>query len=349
MTYAFVHRIYRHVNDEISLRDVWAIRNEELNATAEIIEKHLHDEKELSRLHHDVAWLSQALIEFASILDFPSPQERLWWRKNYLYFEAVNALREAVVGMLNGVFRSSIGTLRSALQMFLLHCWWQERMMRGKKTKHFCEWLEGKRDAPPFKNMLRDNLSFFDMPSNDAEVEKAYKIFEQLCPHVHAPLIEESLTTLRQGNVRSVTTPALLYWLTLARDTLRMALDHFVHHRPQSLFPVDIPRKFGFNPPVGMYADKFSFVALNAALGDERIRECREKLRDHDIVQSVTDFYEMRPDYTAEQISATWDDDCRREFGDDIPGNLDACWFLVKNKLRVTSMVMAYTSDVSSK
>ena len=340
MRFALINKIYRHVDDEISLCDVWSIEKEELNTIAKITLKHLQEDKALSKLHRDVAWLSQALIEFSSILDFPMPHEVSWWHKNYLYFEATHALREATVEMLNGLLKSSMGTLRSALQMFLLHCWWQERMIRGEGVREFNEWFEGKRLPPTFKDMVRDNLKFLDIPSNDL-VKKTYK---QLCAHVHVPLIEESLTTLRQGNMQHVTVTALLYWFSLARDTLQIALEHFVHHRPQSLFPVDVPRKFGFNPPVGLYFNKIDFIPLNAVLGEERIKEYRERLGNREVIQDIMNSYESRPDFTPEQLIGTLDDSWRREFGNDIPDDLDGCWFLMKTKLHVMSMAMAYTS-----
>ena len=59
---------------------------------------------------------------------------------------------------------------------------------------------------------------------------------------------------------------------------------------PQFLFPVDINRKFGFNPPVGMYFDKFNFVPLKAVFGGAQIETYKTRLQDHEFVEGAMSF-----------------------------------------------------------
>ena len=97
MQFFAMARICRHTDDAISFRDVWAIGAGELNEAAGIAWKRLRDEKELAGLHHEVAWSAQALIEFADLANFTHSGDGRTQYKNYLYFEAVSALREATV------------------------------------------------------------------------------------------------------------------------------------------------------------------------------------------------------------------------------------------------------------
>ena len=201
MQFFAMARICRHTDDAISFRDVWTIVDGELNEAARIAWKRLRDEKELAGLHREVAWSTQALLEFADLANFTPADEGRTQYKNYLYFEAVSALREATIGILNGSPRASTGLLRSVLEMLLLHCWWQKHISRKGSSKPFYDWLEGRRNKPTFRNMVGNNFKWLGMPPDDAAKERIRYTYERLCSYVHAPIREESATMLNQGNV----------------------------------------------------------------------------------------------------------------------------------------------------
>ena len=339
-------RIYRHPANAISLRDVWTIFDQELNEVAEVACAHLRDEKELATLHREVAWSAQALIEFADLANFTYSGKGRFQYKNYLYFEATHALRESTVGMLNGLPMASTGLLRSVLEMLLLHCWWLKRIERKGNSEQFYDWLEGRRAKPKFCDMVENNFEWLEIPANATTKEGIQRTYNRLCSYVHAPKRKESVTMLNQGNVGQVGVGVLRNWLILARDTLRIVLEHLVHLYPQCFFPVDINRKFGFNPPVGMYFDRFNFIPLEAVFGASRIESYRARLQNHVLVKDAMDFYESRPDLTDEQILESWNDleehdGAGRETDDTI-----LLWFKVKAQLRVISMVLAYSAPL---
>ena len=339
-------RICREPTDAISLRDVWMITDGEMNTVAGIASKHLHNEKELAEPHREVAWLAQALIEFMDLADFTPQGKGRRQRKNYLYFEAISALREATVGMLNGSPRASTGLLRSVLEMLLLHCWWQAQILRTGSSKKFYDWLEGRREKPKFWDVVKDNFNFLGIPADSEAKEQIKQTYKRLCSYVHAPLLEESVTTLNQGNQGQVGIPVLQHWLVLARDALRIALEQFVYLHPQCFFPVDVIKKFGFNPPVGMYFDKFSFVPLMAVFGTAQIETYRAQLKDHDSVQFAMQWYESRPDLTREQILETWNEEDGSETAVDATDDLVSKWFRTKAQMRVTSWLASYAKPL---
>ena len=346
MQFFAMARIYRHPDDAISFRDVWTIGDGELNEAAGIVWKRLRDEKELAGLHREVAWSAQALIEFADLANFTHSGKGRTQYKNYLYFEAVSALREATVGMLNGSPRASTGLLRSVLEMLLLHCWWQQRISRKGSSESFYDWLEGRKKKPTFQDIVRNNFEWLGMPPDDAAKERVRSTYARLCSYVHAPIREESATMLNQGNVGQVGVGVLRHWLVLAREALRIALEQLVHLYPQSLFPVDINRKFGFNPPVGMYFDKFNFVPLKAVFGGAQIEVYKARLQDHEFVEGAMSFYESRPDLTDEQILETWDGIGGSRAADRETDDPVILWFQVKAKMRVLSMVLTYSKPL---
>ncbi len=336
-------RIYRDPDDPVSFRDVWTILDGELNEAARIAWKRLRDEKELAGLHREVAWSVQALIEFADLAHFTHLGKGRKQYNNYLYFEAVSTLREATVGLLNGSPRASTGVLRPVLEMLLLHCWWQQRISMKGSSEHYYDWLEGRRRNPRFRDIVENNFEWLGISSDDAAKERVRCTYDRLCSYVHAPTREESATMLNRGNIDQVGLPVLRHWLVLARDTLRIALEQLVHLYPQSLFPVDITRKFGFNPPAGMYFDMFNFVPLRAVFGGAQINVYRARLQDHVIVKDTMNFYRSRPDLTDEQVLETWSGiggskAANRETEDPV-----VLWFMVKAQMRITSMTLTYS------
>lgn len=346
MQFFVMARIYRHPDDAISLRDVWTIADQELNELAGVARGHLRDNKQLANLHREVAWSAQALIEFADLANFPRTGKGRVQYRNYLYFEASHALREATVAMLNGLPRASTGLLRSVLEMILLHCWWQKRIERNGNSGQFYEWLEGRRPQPRFRDIVANNFEWLDIQAAAVSAEEVQRTYKQLCSYVHAPIRARSLTMLNQGNVGGVGASVLYHWLVLARDVLRIGLEQLVHLYPQCIFPVDICRKFGFNPPVGTYFDKINFVPLGALFDATQIDSWRKRLRDHPTVEGALDFYNSRPDLNSEQILETWDyvDGGRsadRETDDPV-----ALWFAVKAQMRALSMGMTYSEPV---
>ena len=246
MEFAFFGRVYRDADVPITLLDVWNIEDKELNDVSQVTCNLLENDKSLADLHRRVAWLSQALIEFMDLQGLHFPHHGRWQHTSYLYFEAISALRESMVGMLNGSPRASINVMRSAFEMFLRHCWWHERLFLSETFEPFYDWLEGRKKAPPFKEIIKQNFRSFGLPRSDLSFDKSCKTYQQLSSYVHAPLIQESVTSIGKGNLGIIRKPVLLHWMEIAEVTLRIALEHLVHHKPQSLFPVDINKKFGF-------------------------------------------------------------------------------------------------------
>ena len=194
--------------------------------------------------------------------------------------------------------------------------------------------------------MVSNNFEWLEIPDNGGAREHVNRTYDRLCSYVHAPIREESFTMLNRGNVGYVGVGVLRHWLALARDVLRIALEQFVHLYPQCLFPVDITRKFGFNPPVGMYFDEFNFVPLTAVLGGDVIEACRARLKDREVVEAAMQFYDSRPALTRDQILATWDDEDGSEGPGDESDDPVALWLRAKVRSRVVSMVLTYSDPL---
>ena len=346
MHFLAVARICRSPDEAVSLRDVWTINDEEMSRTGEVVCERLRTEKQLTKLHTEVAWSAQALIEFADLAGPKISGEGRFQYRNYLYFEGVSALREASIAILGGSPRAATALLRSVMEMLLLHCWWQKQIERENSTSEFYDWLEGQRRKPDFNDIVRNNFDWLGIPPEGGAMEHVNDVYRQLCSYVHPPIRKDSYTMLSGGNVERGAVPVLRHWFVLARDVLRIVLEQLIHLHPQCLFPVDINRKFGFNPPVGMYFDKFNFVPLMAVFGDETISAYRKQLQDNDFVEGIMRFYESRPDLTHEQILESWDNSEEDDIPADERNNPVALWFYVKAEMRLIAMMLTYTDPI---
>lgn len=343
MEFAFFGRIYREPDAIVTLRDTWFVAEDELNAISGALKKLCQDDPEISKLHRKVAWLSQAIIEFTDLLGMHLPRRGRWQHTNYLFFEGLSALRESAISLLNGSSRASLGLLRTSLEMFLLHCWWHRRLFLEETFEPFYERLDGRKRFASFRDVLRDNHKFLEIPGGESSLNQTYQTYQRLCSYVHAPLLHESITTISKGNRPGGSRAAFVHCLTMSAETLERILQHLIFHKPQSLFPVDITRKFAFSPPVGMFFDQYNLVSLRAALGDSLIEEYRTTATKSQAYKDVMAFYNSQPDLSPEQIQETWNEE---EYGSDCkentPKDIDGRWQLVKARMRVVSMVLSY-------
>ena len=318
----------------------------ELNDWSKVVWDGIRKEGDLEDLHHKVAWASQALIEFWDLTNFSHAMRGRFQYKNYLYFEAVMALREATVSMLNGTPRASVGLLRSVMEMLFLHCWWQKRILRKRSSTSFYDWLEGRKEQPKFNDVVNNNFDWLGIPFATTTKDHVNDIYHQLCSYVHAPIREESFTKISEGNIGPVGTGVLKRWFALAHDMLGIVLDQLVHLYPQSLFPVDVVKKFGFNPPVGMYFDKYNFVPLLAVFGNETITTYKGRLGDHDLVKTAMSFYESRPELSQQQIYQTWKEDGGVEGEIEEMDDLVVPWLCARAQMRAMSMLLTYSDPL---
>ncbi|MCY4463544.1 MAG: hypothetical protein OXC26_24595 [Albidovulum sp.] len=229
------------------------------------------------------------------------------------------------------------------VEMLLLHCWWQERLSRNGNSSQFYEWLEVRRPKPMMRDVVANNFDRLGIPTDKGAVEHVHRTYKRLCSYAHTPIRAESFTIKNRGNVGFASVGVLQHWLVLALDVLRVALEQLVHAYPQCLFPVDICRKFGFNPPVGLYFDEYNFVPLAATLGDDAIEIYRARLKDHENVDMATQFYGSRPDLTRDQILEAWQDIDGAVIPVDPTEDPVALWLQSKVRMRAVKMGRTYS------
>ena len=228
----------------------------------------------------------------------------------------------------------------------MLHCWWKHRIDRDGNSKRYYDWIEGRRNKPNFKDVVKTTMESLEISRNRMSIEKIGCTYDRLCSYVHAPILAESITVIEQGNI-GLNDRVLRHWLELARDTLVIALEYLVHLHPQCVFAVDVIKKFGFNPPVNMYFDRYNIVPLEATYGLDQMCAFRSRFQENEFVQNVMDFYESQPDLTHEQILASCTDEEASKHSVDGPEDVVELWFCDKIKMRATSMMLSYVDPLA--
>jgi hypothetical protein len=326
-----------------SMVAVWGLREEELSQIAQGVAQFMDDDSS-PQSNSLAAWLGLAIQEFQDLQDLNFPEEGRYLRANYLFFEGLSVLREAVIGGMSGLTHSSLATLRSALEIFVYYAWWQSRFEKSRTHADFYNWLEGKTSPPPFRNVVSAVSKAIALPMDLSFEAELHSVYKDLCSYSHKPILEESITRIRGSNLLDPSEDSLTFWLNFLNRTQRSVLLLLVGLRPQSLFPLPFERRFGFNPPIGWMFDESNFRPLRQALNESDLRILISHFADCDAVSSIRAFYGSFPDLSAEEILASWDDE--EDLPNDGSKSMDEVIFLgrimQKAKTRALARGFAY-------
>lgn len=296
-------------SEGLTLQRVWHLDQTELSVSATAVLQALSSDQSASDIATHTAWLSQAVLEFQDVQPLIMPQEGRFLNRNYLFHEALAALRECVLSGLNGSYHASFAVLRSALELFLSHYWWRKRLQGEGSYEEFHRWLFGElsgRNDPSsgFRKLARETYAGLSLPSSARDQIAITDIYAKLCSYSHKPILAEATTTLKGGNESGASLRATSYWLELLTEALACLLDFAIANHPQAVFPVDVCRKFGFNTPVGALIDQYSFVPIAAALGASRSAEYQRYYRTQ--ATPALQLYEAQADLSNDEIMASW-------------------------------------------
>jgi hypothetical protein len=211
----------------VKLQQVWQFDESELSPHAAVVLQELGTNNSLNEVAARAAWLSLALLEFQDVQPVVMPQHGPFLNQNYLFHEALAALRESVLSGLNGLFHSSFAVLRSALELFISHYSWRNRLRGQESYEEFYRWLSGedRRRSDGFGKSARETYAALSMPSTARDQAATGLIYAKLCSYAHKPILAEATTTLRGGNQPKTSLAAINYWQDLLTEVLECLLD----------------------------------------------------------------------------------------------------------------------------
>ena len=326
------------------LRSVWQVTDLELAPLGRETLTLVSEGPSLQAKAHRIAWGCQTVIEFQDLQAIALPQEGPFLNINYLFYQGIETLRESFLAGINGLYHSSFATLRSSLENFVFNQWWRSRLSAATDYSEFYDWLNGKKQSIPFAKALQDVCSDAALEHSTIGLDDCKATYRRLCSYSHKPLIADCIPNLRGTNEPSVTATLIGYWLEMLELTLIPIIEILVAYTPQCLFPVSPYRKFGFNPPVGVFFDQSNFIPLRSWLGSTTALRYAEHFRPRPSIVRLHKWYSELKELSDSDILATWngklnpEDDSEKETEERIIKR----WCAMKAKLRALSLAFAY-------
>lgn len=298
---------FRGANPSSTLNEVWAISSQELSPIAVKQNELLMalSDKDLPERRQAI-WLSQALLEFQDLQPLILPENGPFLKVHYAFLESLAAVRSSVLVALGSHVHAGLAVLRSGLELFVFHYWWQNHANHNANFQDIYAWLCGEKNTPPFRNVVDDVYKDLRLPATASGRTELNEVYRQLCSYAHKPVMEECLVKIRGNNMPEPSLNELVYWLKLFVPTLNLMLDLAIANAPQALFPVDVCRKFGFNGPLGRLFDESNHIPVREALGVERRDTYRAHYGDSESLRALLDRFNARPNLTDAQIMESW-------------------------------------------
>jgi hypothetical protein len=311
MEFKVTAKAFSQIPDDIALREIWDIDDRELSeigrSALELLAK---PPQPLRDVFQRICWQWQALIELQDIQGMPVPKKGSFLNTSYLYCQFLFVQRQVIIAAINGQVHVALAGLRSAFETFVYHYWWRSRLEFADSYDDFNDWLMGKKGQTPFSQVRRDLFGKLPYPSKALSEDDFCGLYSDLCAYAHKPKLDQSLLSIRSSNITSAVDAAeLVYWLSLTAQAQRLMLDLAVSQNPLALFPVDVYRKFGFNPPAGIFLDTYSGPIVEKAFGPELYEDYQKHFAKLDPPESQLGWFEDFPSLTEEQILASSKDD----------------------------------------
>jgi|GEM_PF-2523249 len=329
--------------ENLNLCTVWEISERELALLGQESLSILQSDKILSRQSKHVAWGCQAIVEYQDLQSIQLPNKGSFLNINYLFFQGINILRESIIAGLNGLYHTSLASLRSALEHFVFDIWWKIRLNNSDDFREFYDWLSGKKQTVTFTQALADIFKVLNLPTQSCTFSDCRKIYKCLCSYSHKPLIDESIMILKGSNMPVISNTILKYWIELLELTLAPILDISIAYKPQSLFPCCVYKKFGFNSPVGVFFDQSNFIPLREWLGSKCTNSYIIHYRGQKHLNELINWYNNHKDMTDKEILKSWDDANNPDDYDmPIEERILIRWTSMKADMRLLSIAFAF-------
>lgn len=262
--------------------------------------------------------------------------------QHHAYLQATLALGDGLAAGLAGHPRPALAMLRpfveSAIAEVYIH-----GDLDGRRLWRYLEYLAGRGHRPRYRQMLDAIFHEPRFASLASMRDLVDTLYGGISASAHVQTPDEALLSMRDGNQAVATYPELVFWLGSLGLVVHRMLTLLVLRFPMVLYPVDIERRFAYNPPVGLFADSVVSASIRHGLGVRHADALTSFLRQDGGVEGLLEWFESAPELTDEQVDADWERS-RREAHPaakhDVPRN--ARWAFVKSEMAA----MQWATDI---
>ena len=284
---------------------------------------------------HQFKWRVSAFVNIQDIFEAPAYVHgaregmfHLW----YFYYESKFLLTESLLCGLNGFSTAAVALLRPFLEFNLLQNYFYLGVHKSAAYEQLDRYL-GSDILPKWSTILGGALpkDAFCRPIRTI-LEAHLTGLSNSSSHPYHPDLSAKHSV---GSHPDQSLEGLFSWHT-AKFVLNSVLWMYLVNFPMLLHPRDTLRKFGFNPPLGLFTDEWCSFTLRKGLGEEDFIKFSEYANGRRS-EELCAWYDGFPELSDEQIRATWN---VAEFGE-LETSTRVGALLVKTKMRAMREAMA--------
>lgn len=262
------------------------------------------------------------------------------FQQYYFYYESKSILIECILAWLEGLYIASNTLLRPFLE-FSLYQNYYIRIVRDKTTykpleKYFKDQIQPGQSKAIRHAMPQDN---FCRPIR-FRINTHLKALSNISQHVYHP---DASTFQHRSQVTRHSVEGLFFWKDI-HMILECALWVYYTNIPTAFFPIDVMRKFGFNGPVGIFADRWTARIIQNSLSPADYLGFKQ-YAESQALETIA-WGQSYPDLPDTEVVGTWDS---KNHGP-CPSNLTTAYYTHLARLRSMRAALAFrpTKDAPS-
>jgi hypothetical protein len=288
----------------------------------------------------DFKWKVSAFIETQDIFDARIMTGsflnafHLW----YFYFESKHLLNESIICGFNGLYAASNALLRLFLEFNILQNYYYRAVWSANSYKPLEKYFETHKH-PGWHSLLKGAL-----PNEPFAKPIRFRLQMQmkaLSEHFSHPYHPEDSPRQHAHVLSMPSLEGIFFWMNLS-FLLEVILWTYYVNFPMLFHPKNTLKKFGYNAPVGLFIDEYAGATVRKSLKEEEYHLFFKYSSSHDVVKSLTEWYESCDALTEEEIIRSWN---KEEDGE--LRSMFAGYALQKAKLRGLRGLMALKPAVN--
>ena len=109
------------------------------------------------------------------------------------------------------------------------------------------------------------------------------------------------------------------------------------------LYPIDIPKKFGFNGPMGLFTDKYNYKTLEKYIGPKRCEYLKNLTKENEDIEAKLAWCDSQKDLSDLEILGSYDIENNDKRDLELP--IEHLYIKQKSKVRAISLFFSYFNE----
>lgn len=286
-------------------------------------------------------WRLWAFVEIQDIFSMPFYKDftkesifNIW----YFYFESKFLIIESILAGLNGQYHCSRSLLRSFLEFSTSQNYFHNISFKSSSYFSLNEYFK-KGHLPKWNGILSKAIEKNDLGELvKSRLDTHYKALSNNIAHPYHP--KDSPAQIRGANTTGHSPLGLLSFWQSVDLVLEPVLWMYGLNFPMIFHSKDISKKFGFNPPMGLFLDISQKHIFENAFHHSNLKRFYEYSSNLVEVKDMNEWFNSQSDINEDEFSKSWN---KEEFGE-FPDSLESGIIQMKARVRATRVIMVFSS-----